>query len=230
MIFWPFKRVASHCPKKEKFDHLVWETNTLAKVSLIPFVKNFPQYEPILESNLMEEWDRLLTIALTGVAAHVRNILSKPQSRGELKRSLDKWWRGGGDARFDDYMEYASIRTTNTGAPWAAVSAKWVADILRLHSKANEALKKNASRLDFINPLAAFMSMSFGRMDVGLPHYLSTMSLYVEKEKGIDMGLGTKGTKMNSVEKIQVIVWIFESWANKTVELIVEFNADHDKY
>ena len=74
------------------------------------------------------------------------------------------------------------------------------------------------------------MSMSFGRMEVGLSHYIVTMSLEVENEMGIDMGLCTKGTKMNSGEKIKVLVWIFESWANKTVELIVSFTDEHDQY
>ena len=221
MRFWPFKKIASHSYRTGEFNHLVWETNTLAKVALVPFVEHYPQYEPIVESSLMEAWNRLLTIAMTGVAAHTRNMLSDPQARKELKRSLDEWWEGGG-VGFEDYYEYTSLRTAKVEAPWAGVSAMWVVDNLRLHSKANEALKRNGSELNFINPLAAFMKLSFGSTEVGFPHYIGSMALEAEKELGIDMGLGTKGTKQDSTKKLQVLVEIFQSYARNTVDLIAK--------
>jgi hypothetical protein len=222
MGFWPFKRNTSRVESKGKQDRLVWQTNMLSKVALVPFVKNFPQYAPIIDSNLMETWDILCTIAMTGVSAYANNFLSDAQAMEELKISLDKWWKGG-RAGFEDYYEYTSLRTSKAGAPWAGVSTMWVADNLRLHSKANEALKRNASQLDFINHLAAFMTISFGSAEVGLPHYLVMMSLEAENKIGIDMGIGTKGTKQDFTKKLEIIAWIFESFASKTVESIVEF-------
>jgi hypothetical protein len=221
MGFWPFKRGTSRVERKGKKDHLVWQTNMLSKVALVPFVKNFPQYVPIIDSNLTEVWDILLTIAMTGVSAYTNNFLSDAQAMEELKISIDKWWQGGREL-FADYYEYTSFRTSEVGAAWAGVSAMWVADNLRLHRKANEALKRNASQLEFINPLAAFINISFGSTEVGLPHYIVMTSLEVKKEIGIDMGIGTMGTKKDSTKKLEFLAWIFESFANKTVESIVE--------
>lgn len=70
------------------FDWLVWETNTLAKTALMALINRFPQYGPIVDSKLIETWDCLMTIAMTGVAAHARGILSDPQARRELKRLM----------------------------------------------------------------------------------------------------------------------------------------------
>jgi hypothetical protein len=36
-----------------QFDSLIWETNNLAMVSLMPLVKRFPDYGPIVDSNLI---------------------------------------------------------------------------------------------------------------------------------------------------------------------------------
>lgn len=102
------------------------------------------------------------------------------------------------------------------------MSAMWVADNLRLHSKATTALKRNATKLDFINRLSAFINISFGSTEAGFSHYFALMALDVEKNMGIDMGLGTKGTKKDSSKKISIIGDIFKSFAQKTVELIAE--------
>jgi hypothetical protein len=171
--------------------------NTLAKVALMPIVNRFPDYEPIVDSNLMGVWDCLMTIAMTGVAAHAEGTLSDPQTQHEIKRVLDKEWQVGAEL-FDDYYEYTEMRTKETGASWSGVSAIWFADNLRLHSKANAALKRNASELDFVNRLSAFMNISFGSTEVGFSHYFGVMALDVEKDMGIDMGLGTQGTKKDS--------------------------------
>jgi len=48
------------------------------------------------------------------------------------------------------------------------------------------------------------------------------MALDVEKNMGIDMGLGTKGTKRDPKKKVSIIAHIFESFAQNTVELIAE--------
>lgn len=207
-----------------KFDSLVWETNTLAKTALMALINRFPQYGPIVDSNLIETWDCLMTIAMTGVAAHARGILSDSPARRELKRLMKEKWQVGPQI-FDDYYEYAISRTTKVEAPWSAVSAMWVADNLRLHRKANATLKQNARELEFVNCLSAFMRMAFGNTEFGFPHFLAMMASSVEKEKGIDMGIGTKGTKQDPDTKASMLVYIFESFARKTVELI----ANHER-
>ena len=219
MKLWPFKGGAPKNPRAGEFDSLIWETNTLAKVALMPIVNRFPDYEPIVDSNLMGVWDCLMTIAMTGVAAHAEGTLSDPQTQHEIKRVLDKEWQVGAEL-FDDYYEYTEMRTKETGASWSGVSAMWVADNLRLHSKANAALKRNASELDFVNRLSAFMNISFGSTEVGFSHYFGVMALDVEKDMGIDMGLGTQGTKKDSAKKIPILSHIFKSFAQETVALI----------
>jgi hypothetical protein len=200
------------------FEHLVWKANTLAKVALVPFINRFPKYGQIVELNLIEVWDYLMTIAMTGVAAQARDILSDPLSRQELKRSLCDKLQGGAEG-FDDYYKYTVLRTEKVEAPWSGVSAMWVADNLRFHSKGNAVLKQNARDLDFINHISAFMNMSFGSTEVGLPQYLVMMGLEVEKDMGIDMGLATKETKKDSVKKVQILAELFESFAREMVEL-----------
>ena len=221
MKFWPFNRGSSLKQREGEFDFIVWGTNTLAKVSLMPIVNRFPDYGPIVDSNLVDFWDCLMTIAMTGVAAHAEGMLSNPQVQHEIKRALDKQWQIDAEL-FDDYYEYTKLRTKETGAPWSGVSAMWVADNLRLHSKATTALKRNARKLDFVNRLSAFMNVSFGSTEVGFSHYFGVMALDVEKNMGIDIGLGTQGTKKDSSKKIPIIAHIFESFAQKTVELIAE--------
>jgi hypothetical protein len=165
-----------------------------------------------------------MTIAMTGVAAQAKGILSDSQSRKELKRSLDNEWQRCSEG-FDDYYEYVVLRTEKFGVPWNGVSAMWVVDNLRLNSEVNAALKQNNGELDFINRISGFMSMAFGGIEGGFPHFLGIMSLKMEKEIGIDMGLGTKGTVKDSVKKVQILVEIFESYTRNAVELI----ASHEK-
>jgi hypothetical protein len=221
MKFWPFKRDAQKNPKEGEFDSVVWATNTLAKVALMPIVNRFPDYGSIIDSNLVDLWDSLMTIAMTGVAAHAEGMLSNSQVQDDIKRALSEQWQIDADL-FDDYYEYTKVRTNETKAPWCGVSAMWVADNLRLHGKATAELKRNSQKLDFVNRLSAFMNVSFRSTEVGFSHYFGFMALDVEKNMGIDMRLGTQGTKKESPKKIPIIAHIFESFAQKTVELIAE--------
>jgi hypothetical protein len=221
MKFWPFKRDSSSKNREGEFDHIVWETNTLAKVSLMPIVNRFPDYGAIVDSNLVEVWDCLMTVAMTGVAAHAEGMLFNPQVQHDIKRALSKQWQINPDL-FDDYYEYTEVRSKETKAPWCGLSAMWVADNLRLHDKATEALKRNSQKLDFINRLSAFMNVSFGSKEAGFSHYFGFMAIDIEKNMGIDMGLGTQGTKKDPSKKIPIIAHIFEFFAQNTVKLIAE--------
>ena len=200
---------------------LVWKSKELAMVSLVPFCDHFQEYLPIVESELMEVWDSLVTIAMTGVAARAMNLLSEPTDLIELKEALDKELFAGADG-FDDYYEYTLFRTTQTGASWSGVSAMWVAQNLSLHSKANDALKNILHQLDFINSLCLFMFVSFGSNEVGISHFLDVMVLEAEKNTGIDFGLGTKGVKKDTFKKVEIIIELFEQYARKTVENIAD--------
>lgn len=169
----------------------------------------------IVDSNLMEEWDRLMTIALTGVAAHTKDILSSPEDREELKSSVEEWFEEGGDD-FDNYYEYVSLQTTAYEASWTGVSAVWVTSLLA------SALKSNVSKVALANPIAAFLNISFGEPEVGISRYLGEMALEVEQDLGIDMGLGTKGTKTDTDKKIVILGEIFDSYARNTLKYIKE--------
>ena len=221
MKLWPFNKILSRKNKEGEFDHIVWETNILAKVALMQFVKRFPDYGPIIDSNLVELWDSLMTIAMTGVAVHAEGSLSNHQVQSDIKRALSEQWRIHADL-FDDYYEYTKVRTNETKAPWCGVTAMWVADNLRAHEKATEELKRNSEKLDFVNRLSAFINVSFGSTDAGFSHYFGFMALEVEKNMGINMGLGTQSTKNDPKKELPIIAHIFESFAQKTVELIAE--------
>ena len=221
MKLWPFKKTALQEQKTGTFDPLVWEANTLAKVSLVPFIDRFSLYRPIVESELIDVWDSLVTIAMAGVAAQAKGLLSDPSDRKELQKILDEKLYGGA-VGFEDYYEYTVLRTKQTGAPWSGVSAMWVAENLRLHSKANTALKNNARELDFVNILSVFMNMSFGSAEIGLSHFLGFMAHDAEKTMAIDLGFGTKGAKKDPVKKVAILAELFELFAQKTVDMIAE--------
>ncbi len=221
MKIWPFNKRSSQKNKEGKFDHIVWETNILAKVSLMPMVNSFPDYGPIIDSDLVEIWDCLMTIAMTGVAVHTEGVLSDAQVQNEVKNALSRQWQIDAEL-FDDYYEYTKLRTNETKASWSGVSAMWVADNLRLHEKATPALKRNSQKHDFVNRLSAFMNVSFGSTEAGFSDYFGFMVLDVEKNMGIDMGIGTQGTKKDPPKKIPMITLIFESFAQNTVKLIAE--------
>lgn len=211
----PSKTTDTEKKRNGKYDPLVWEANKLAIVSLPPFIEHFPQFKMIVDSNLMEEWDRLMTIALTGVAAHTKDILSSPEDREELKSSVEEWFEEGGDD-FDNYYEYVSLQTTAYEASWTGVSAVWVTSLLA------SALKSNVSKVALANPIAAFLNISFGEPEVGISRYLGEMALEVEQDLGIDMGLGTKGTKTDTDKKIVILGEIFDSYARNTLKYIKE--------
>jgi len=187
----------------------------------MPMVNSFPDYGPIIDSDLVEIWDCLMTIAMTGVAVHAEGSLSDAQVQNEVKIALSRQWQIDSEL-FDDYYEYTKLRTNETKASWCGVSAMWVADNLRLHEKSTPALKRNSQKLDFVNRLSAFMNVSFGSTEVGFSHYFGFMALDVEKNMGIDMGIGTQGTKKDPPKKIPIIAHIFESFAQNTVKLIAE--------
>jgi hypothetical protein len=154
-------------------------------------------------------------------------MLSNSQVQHEIKRSLSEQWQINVEL-FDDYYEYTELRTKETKAPWSGVSAMWVADNLRLHDKATTDLKRNANKLDFINRLSVFMNISFGSTEVGFSHYLWVMALDVQKDMGIDMGLGTQGTKKDPSKQISTLIHLFKSFAEMTVELIAEKQLSKD--
>lgn len=221
MKIWPFKRGNTKKSGVGEFDSLVWETNSLAKASLMPMVNCFPDYGPIIDSDLVEIWDCLMTIAMTSVAVNAKGVLSDAQIQNEVKNALST--QGQIDAAlFDDYYEYTKQRTNETNASWCGVSAMWVADNLRLHEKATPTLKRNSQKLDFVNRLSAFINVSFGSTEVGFSQYFGFMALDVEKNIGIDMGIGTQGTKKDPSKKTPIIAHIFESFAQNTVKLIAE--------
>ena len=62
-------------------------------------------YGAIIDSNLVEVWDCLMTVAMTGVAIHAEGMLSDSQVRNEVKRALSKQWQIDTEL-FDDYYEY----------------------------------------------------------------------------------------------------------------------------
>ena len=219
MKLWPFKSGNSKKPRVGEFDSLVWETNALAKVALMPIVNRFPDYAPILDSELVEVWDGLMTVAMTGVAVHAEGNISDPKAQQEIKKSLSNTW-GINPELFDDYYAYTKQRTQDTGASWSGVSAMWVADYLRLQSKANTSLKQNAKKLEFINRLAGFMNVAFGSIEIGFAYFYWNIAHDVEKDTGIDMGFGTQGTKNDSLKRVQLSVEICKSFAKHAVELI----------
>lgn len=76
----------------------------------MPIVKRFLIYGPIIDSNLVELWDSLMTIAMTGVAVHAEGTLSNPQVQNDIKRALFEQWQIDAEL-FDDYYEYTKVRT-----------------------------------------------------------------------------------------------------------------------
>ena len=209
-----------------KYDYLVLETNMLAKVSYVPFLKYFPQYVSVNESGLLEEWDLLLTIAMTGVAAFSKKILSDSRAIEELKSSLDKKLPGG-RLGFEDYYEYITHpQIKESGVSLSGLSAMWVGLNLQGLRKANDNLKRNASKIDFVNPLSLFMNISFGQTESRLvcpfEQYFVMVCQEFEEKDGIDMGLKTPGTKKDDILKIKILNFIFEDYAYKTVKLISE--------
>lgn len=221
MKIWPFTKASRQTPRKAEFDPLVWETNTLAKATLAPMIKRFPQYNAVVESDLTNTWDFLMTIAMAGVAANAKGILSNADARASLRSSLDNKLHGGGNA-FDNYYKYTNLRMRVVGASWSGVSAMWMTENLRRHNNANATFKQIADALEFVNPLAAFMDMSFGSTIGGFSDFLGVMTLEVEEKMGIDIGLGTRGTRRNPIKKVEILAEIFELFARNTVDMIAE--------
>jgi hypothetical protein len=54
------------------------------------------------------------------------------------------------------------------------------------------------------------------------------MALDVQKDMGIDMGLGTQGTKKDPSKQISTLIHLFKSFAEMTVELIAEKQLSKD--
>ena len=195
-------------PGAGEFTLIVRQTHSLAMVALVSLVKRFPDYGPIIDSNLMRVWDCLMTIAMTGVAAHKRGSLSDSQVRAEIERALHEEWQVGGEL-FDDYYQYVMERTAHIDVPWSAVSAMWVADNLRLHERANSALRQNAADLSFVNRLSIFMNIACGNTELGLSHYLAIMSAEVDKGK-------------DAIERVHLLAYIYKTYASKAVEFLAD--------
>jgi hypothetical protein len=212
MGFWPFKKreVRERSDELGPLDYTVHEAEVLAMAALAPLLKTFPTFRPVIESNLEEVWDLLVGIAMAGVALHTRGVLSNPAVREELKEALVASF-GIGSGLLDDYYEYADLRTRETTLPWSGVSAMWVADSFRLHPGANDALRASASTLDFVNPLASFISLSFGSMGAGVSDFVDRALREIEKREGSDMA-----------GKLSVRAIVHETYVAKVVELVRE--------
>ena len=211
-----------------EYDSLVWETNTLAKVAFVPLMKRFPQYESVADSDLLDTWDYLLTIAMTGVAANTRGILFDTKSIKRLKKALGHNLKNGSKV-FDAYYKYTTMQSKEVGVSCSAVSAMWVALHFKEHDEANTDLRRCADQPNFINPISSFMNIAFGITEVGLPHFLKFMALEAEEKEGVDLGFGTKGTKHDRNMQIRILAEIFETFASKTVDTIGEEQEEEDR-
>lgn len=211
MGFWPFKkRVAREPSDMGPLDYIVHEAKVLAMGALAPFIKTFPAFRPIIESDLTDAWDLLTGVAMAGVALHTRGVLSDPAAREELKKALVASFGTGSDL-LDDYYQYVDLRTRETTLPWSGVSAMWVADCMRLHPGANDALRASASTLDFVNPLAGFINISFGSMEDGVADFMDRTFREIEKSEGSDVA-----------GKLSVRAMLYETYAEKVVTLLRE--------
>lgn len=206
---------------KNEYERLVWQSNLLAKSALMPFVNQFPDYGPIIDSDLVEFWDALMTISMTGVALKTGGIFSDQQVQIETKKCMSEHFQID-VALIDDYHRYVQVQGPDRAVLWSTLSASWVAGHLRHHEKATAELVINSEKPRFMHRLSAFMNVSFGSTEAGFAQFFVSVAHEVETRLGISMGIGTDGAQKDFERKIPIFGYIFESFAQNIVETIAK--------
>jgi len=212
---WPFNR------KREKIEHwideLVWRCSTLAKTSYVPLMKRFQQFAPISdEADLLELWDDLVSIAMMGVYANSKELMSNDETRALVRSALERSINDGGTL-FDDYCNFVISSTVKIKVSWSAASAAWVARIFKDYSDhrgANPNLKEAVDSLTFVNTLGPFMNIAFGPHENGFESFYYYMVESLPKDQ----------------KKIDNFHSIFKTYSESLVEIISERKDDKNAF
>jgi hypothetical protein len=208
---WPINR------KGKKIEHwldeLVWRCSTLAKTSYVPLMKRFQQFAPISdEADLLKLWDDVVSIAMLGVYANSKELMTKEETRALVRSALERSIDDGG-ALFDDYCNFVTSSTVKINVSWSAASAAWIGRIFKDygdHREASPNFKKAVDSLTFVNTLSLFMNIAFGPHENGFESFYYYMVESFPKDK----------------KKIDYFPLIFKEYSENLAELISDRKDD----
>lgn len=136
----------------EKADRLIKSAHIYAVSTYVPLLDKVPEVEAIADSNLLEFWDYLITIAGVGTAfMEIADTVSEKDQRGicyAIQKKLNEWQSDSYHAMVD-FVNYVS-KSVDPGAEIPDAIGSWIWVNLEKHEKSNQKLKELASSLKLV--------------------------------------------------------------------------------
>lgn len=144
-------------------DKLIQSARIYAVSTYFPLCDEFPEIKAVAESELLEFWDYLITIAGVGTAfmeiADTVPIIRQIGLTHAIKKQLEDWQEGSYFA-MADFIQYAhNLISSDVEIPDAIGGWIWVN--LEKHDQANENLVELASSLRLVRVVGLPLLMTF---------------------------------------------------------------------
>ncbi len=142
---------------------LIKSANIYAITVYSPLSNEFPEVDAIIESDLLEFWDYLITIAGVGTAfMEIADSVPEREQFGlthAIQKELDDWQKSAYYAMRDFVKYVAKLVDTEVEIPDAIGTWIWVN--LEKHDKSNVKLRELASSLKLVRAVGLPILMTF---------------------------------------------------------------------
>ena len=147
----------------EKADQLIKSAHIYAVSTYVPLLDKFPEVKAVADSNLLEFWDYLITIAGVGTAfMEIADTVPEKDQPGvcyAIQKRLDEWQSDSYHAMVD-FLNYVK-RLTDSGIEIPNAIGGWIWINLGKHEQSNKKLKELASSLKLVRAVGLPILITF---------------------------------------------------------------------
>ncbi|NPV44562.1 MAG: hypothetical protein HPY70_11420 [Firmicutes bacterium] len=147
----------------EKADKLIKSAYIHAVSTYVPLLDKFPEVEVVADSNLLEFWDYLITIAGVGTAfMEIADTVPEKDQPGicyAIQKKLNEWQSNSYHAMVD-FVNYVS-KLVDSGVEIPDAIGGWIWVNLEKHDQSNQQLRELASSLKLVRVVGLPILMAF---------------------------------------------------------------------
>lgn len=147
----------------ERADKLIGRAHIHAVTTYVPLLDKYPEIAAVADSNLLEFWDYLITIAGVGTAfMEIADTLPEKDRTGiayAIQSKLNEW-RSDSYNVMVDFIYYVS-KLVDSGVEIPDAIGGWIWVNLEEHSQSNQRLKELASSSTLVRAVGSPILITF---------------------------------------------------------------------